>query len=495
MIQRKTMTTSGGSPVGDNQNSLTVGPRGPVLMQDLLLIEKMAHFNRERIPERVVYAKGSGAHGVFEVTQDITKWTKAKLFEQVGKKTEVFARFSTVGGEKGSGDTERDPRGFAVKFYTEEGNWDMVGNNTPVFFIRDGIKFSDFIHSQKRDPHTNLKSPTVMWDFWSLSPESLHQVTILFSDRGTPRGYRHMNGYSSHTFSLVNAEGRRVWCKWHFKTMQGIRNFHREEAIEMLGNDPDFSQRDLFEAIEGGQFPEWRVCVQIMDDDQASAFPYNPFDLTKVWPHKQFPLHEVGIMTLNRMPENYFAEVEQAAFSPANIVPGMGYSPDKMLQARILSYPDAHLHRMGVNYDLLPINKAKCPVHTYHRDGNIRFDDNGGREPNYEPNSFDGAVEDPHFRDLAWAIDGSIIDRYDYHSGNDDFSQAGDLFQLLAPDAQRRLIHNIVMSMGGVSREIQARQIRHFLKADVRYGRGVMDGLCCDPKTVREVEETEGVLK
>ena len=477
MDKRNTMTTSAGAPVGDNQNSLTAGPRGPVLMQDLLLIEKMAHFNRERIPERVVHAKGSGAHGVFEVTADIKKWTNARVFDGVGKKTDVFVRFSTVGGERGSADTERDPRGFAVKFYTEQGNWDMVGNNTPVFFIRDALKFSDFIHTQKRDPRTNLKSPTMMWDFWSLSPESLHQVTILFSDRGTPRGYRHMNGYSSHTFSLVNAEGRRVWCKWHFKTMQGIQNFHREEAIEMVGNDPDFAGRDLFTAIEKGEFPRWRVCVQIMDEEQTPQLPYNPFDLTKVWPHRDFPLHEVGIMTLTRSPENYFAEVEQAAFEPSNVVPGMGYSPDKMLQARILSYPDAHRHRMGVNYDLLPVNQPKCPFHTYHRDGHIRFDGNGGRAPNYEPNSFGGPTQDPKYRDLPWDIGSDPVGRYDHHLGNDDFTQAGNLFRLLPRDAQERLIHNIVMSMKDVPPEIQLRQIQHFLRADENYGRGVAAGL------------------
>ena len=495
MSKRNTLTTAAGAPVGDNQNSLTAGPRGPVLMQDLLLIEKMAHFNRERIPERVVHAKGSGAHGVFEVTGDITKWTKAKIFERVGKKTEVFVRFSTVGGEKGSGDTERDPRGFAVKFYTEEGNWDMVGNNTPVFFVRDPLKFSDFIHTQKRDPRTNLKSPTMMWDFWSLSPESLHQVTILFSDRGTPRGYRHMNGYSSHTFSLINAEGQRVWCKWHFKTMQGIQNFHREEAIETLGKDPDFSQRDLFEAIERGESPSWRVCVQIMDEDEASSFDYHPFDLTKVWPHKQFPLHEVGIMALTRNSENYFAEVEQSAFAPANIVPGMGYSPDKMLQARILSYPDAHRHRMGVNYDLLPVNKPKCPVHTYHRDGHIRFDENGGRAPNYEPNSFGGPTEDPRYRDVSWSIENYPVERYDHRLGNDDFTQAGDLFRLLAPDAQDRLIHNIVMSIKDVPREIQVRQLQHFLKADERYGRGIAENLGYEGKALLELEVLAGAPK
>ncbi len=481
MSERKTMTTAAGNPVGDNQNSLTVGPRGPVLMQDFLLIEKMAHFNRERIPERVVHAKGSGAHGVFEVTQDVTRWTKARLFGQLGRRTEVCVRFSTVGGEKGSADTERDPRGFAVKFYTEEGNWDMVGNNTPIFFIRDPLKFSDFIHTQKRDPQTNLKSPTMMWDFWSLSPESLHQVTILFSDRGTPWGYRHMNGFSSHTYSLIDARGERVWCKWHFKTMQGIKNFTREEAIAMAGQDPDFAQRDLFHALQRGDCPQWRVSVQIMTPEQASSFRYNPFDLTKVWPHRDYPLHEVGIMTLNRNPENYFAEVEQAAFAPGNIVPGLGYSPDKMLQARILSYPDAHRHRLGVNYDLLPVNRPKCPVHTYHRDGNMRLDDNGGVGPNYEPNSFGGPVEDPRYQDPAWDLGDSVAARYDHREGNDDYTQAGDLFRLMKPDERQRLIHNIVMSMQSVPRDIQARQIRHFLAADPNYGQGVAEGLGCQP--------------
>lgn len=477
MSERKTMTTGSGIPVGDNQNSLTVGPRGPVLMQDFLLLEKMAHFNRERIPERVVHAKGSGAHGVFEVTQDVTKWTKAKLFEKVGKKTEVFVRFSTVGGEKGSADTERDPRGFAVKFYTEEGNWDMTGNNTPIFFIRDPLKFSDFIRTQKRDPQTNLKSPTMMWDFWSLSPESLHQVTILFSDRGTPYGYRHMNGYSSHTFSLFDARDQRVWCKWHFKTLQGIKNFTRQEAIEMAGRDPDFAQRDLLGAIQRGDYPKWRACLQIMTEEQAQTFKYNPFDLTKVWSHKEYPLHEVGIMTLNRSPENYFAEVEQSAFAPANVVPGMGFSPDKMLQARILTYPDAHRYRLGVNYDALPVNKPKCPVHTYHRDGHMRFDDNGGPGPNYEPNSFGGPAEDPAYKEPAWPLGDSVVARYNHREGNDDYTQAGDLFRLLSREEQARLVGNIVASMGSVPRDIQARQIRHFYKADPKYGQGVAEGL------------------
>src|SRR5579863_8446230 len=344
------LTTASGIPVVDNQNSLSAGPRGPLLLQDFHLIEKLQHFNRERIPERVVHAKGSGAYGTFTVTHDITKFTFARLFDRIGNKTETFVRFSTVGGEKGSADTERDPRGFAMRFYTEDGNWDLVGNNTPMFFIKDPIKFPDFVHTQKRDPQTHLKLAQMMWDFWSNAPESLHQVTMLFSDRGTPDGYRHMDGFGSHTFSLINAHSELFYVKWHFKTKQGIRNFSRAQADGMKGQDPDYAQRDLFDAIQKGEFPKWRVNVQIMPEKQAEDYHINPFDLTKVWPHRDYPLIEVGELVLDRNPENYFAEVEQAAFEPKNIVPGMGYSPDKMLQARLISYPDAHRYRLGINY-------------------------------------------------------------------------------------------------------------------------------------------------
>jgi catalase len=385
-------------------------------------------------------------------------------------------RFSTVGGEKGSDDSDRDPRGFACKFYTEEGNWDLVGNNTPVFFIRDPLKFGDFIHTQKRDPQTNLKSPTMMWDFWSLSPESLHQVTTLFSDRGTPYGYRHMHGFSSHTYSLINAAGERVWVKWHFLTKQGIKNFTRQEAVKMAGEDPDFAQRDLFKAIESGDFPKWRVCVQIMTEEQAATFKYNPFDLTKVWPHGEFPLIEVAEMTLDRNPVNYFAEVEQAAYEPSNVVPGIGHSPDKMLQVRILSYPDAHRYRLGVNYGAIEVNRAKCPVHTYHRDGMMSVDGNGGIGPNYEPNSFGGAVEDPAYRDPMFPVAGEA-GRHNHRDGNDDYTQPGDLFRLMPEDAKARLIDNIVTSMRSVPERIQRKQIEHFTKADPAYGRGVAEGL------------------
>src|ERR1700728_3912501 len=387
---KKKLTTASGIPYAENENSMTVGPRGPILLQDFILHEKMAHFNRERIPERVVHAKGAGAFGTFTVTNDISEYTKAKLFNKIGKETKIFLRFSTVGGEKGSADTERDPRGFALKFYTEEGNWDMTGNNTPVFFIRDPLKFADFIHTQKRDPETTLKSPTMMWDFWSLSPESLHQVTILFSDRGTPDGYRHMDGFSSHTFSLINDKDELFYVKWHFKTKQKIKNFTREEADHMKSVDMDHSQSDLFRAIEKGDFPKWTVQIQIMPEAEAATYHINPFDLTKVWPHADYPVIEIGELELNRNPANYFAEVEQAAFEPRNVVPGMGFSPDRMLQGRLISYPDAHRYRRGVHYEALPVNQPKCPYASYNRDGSMRFDDNGGIGPNYEPNSFGG---------------------------------------------------------------------------------------------------------
>jgi catalase len=476
-MEKKQLTTAAGRPVGDNQNSLTVGPRGPIVFEDYLLFEKMAHFNRERIPERVVHAKGSGAYGHFTCTNpDMPKYTRAELFSAVGKRTPTFLRFSTVGGEKGSADTERDPRGFALKFYTEEGNWDMVGNNTPVFFIRDPLKFGDFIHTQKRDPQTNLKSPTMMWDFWSLSPESLHQVTILFSDRGTPDGYRHMDGFSSHTFSLINERNELFYVKWHFKTGQGIKNFTREQADEMRGKDPDYAQRDLFDAIQNGSFPAWRVYVQIMPEKEVESYHINPFDLTKVWPHQDYPLIQVGELVLDRNPRNYFAEVEQAAFDPKNIVPGMGYSPDKMLQARLISYPDAHRYRIGVNYDALPVNRPQCPVHTYHRDGAMRFDGNFESAPNYEPNSFGGPVENPQYRERPRTIHGSV-DRHNHRMDGDYYMQPGNLFRLMKQDERERLIGNIVASMKTVPDHIQERQILHFKKADPEYGAGVAAGL------------------
>ena len=482
--KRNRMTTAAGVPVGDNQNSLTAGPRGPVLMQDYQLMEKMAHFNRERVPERVVHAKGAGAYGTFKVTGDISRYTRAKIFSKVGKTCEIFVRFSTVAGELGSADTARDPRGFAVKFYTEEGNWDMVGNNTPVFFVRDPLKFSDFIHSQKRDPRTGMRDNTMQWDFWSLSPESLHQVTTLFSDRGIPATLRHMNGYSSHTYSLWNEAGERYWVKWHFKTMQGIKCLTSDEATRIAGEDLDHHRRDLFTAIEKGEFPKWRAMVQIMPEKDAETYAINPFDLTKVWPHKDYPLIEVGVMELNRNPENYFAEVEQAAFEPGNLPPGMGASPDKMLQARLLSYPDAHRYRIGVNYAALPVNKPRCPVHHYHRDGQTRFDGNFGRAPNYEPNSFGGPVEDARSKEPPLKISGDA-DRYDHRAGNDDYTQAGNLYRLMNADQKAQLIGNLVDALKPVPREIQVRQIHHFYQADPAYGEGVARGLGIDINRVK----------
>ncbi|MCC7343613.1 MAG: catalase [Deltaproteobacteria bacterium] len=470
--KKTTLTTAAGIPVADNQNSLSAGPRGPLLTQDWPLFEKHAHFNRERIPERVVHAKGSAAYGTFTVTHDITRFSKAKLFAEVGKKTECFLRFSTVAGERGAADAERDVRGFALKFYTEEGNWDLVGNNTPVFFVRDPYKFPDFIRTQKRDPKTNLRNPTAMWDFWSLSPESLHQVTILFSDRGIPKSYRHMHGFGSHTYSFLNASNERFWVKFHFKSMQGIENYSNDEAERLIGRDRESHQKDLFEAIERQEFPKWRFCVQVMPEADAEKTRYNPFDLTKVWPHGDYPLIDVGVLELNRNPENYFAEVEQASFSPANVVPGIGHSPDKMLQFRIFSYADAHRHRLGVNYESLPVNRPRCPVHSYHRDGAMRFDGNEGGKVNYEPNSFGGPVEDPRFKEPPLKISGDA-DRYDHREGNDDYSQAGDLFRLMSPAQRELLMDNIAAAMQGVPAEFLRRQIEHFRKADPAYGEGV----------------------
>ena len=476
-----TLTSTNGAPVAENQHSQTAGERGPVLMQDFWLFEKMAHFNRERIPERVVHAKGSAAYGKLRITGDISRYSGAKIFSAVGNEADVFLRFSTVAGERGAADAERDVRGFALKIYTEEGNWDIVGNNTPVFFVRDPLKFSDFIHTQKRDPRTNLRNHTAAWDFWSLSPESLHQVTILMSDRGLPRNFRQIHGFGSHTYSFYNAAGERFWVKFHFKSLQGIENFSDQEAAAVVGDDRESAQRDLFGAIENGDFPRWRFCVQVMPEAEANSHWYNPFDLTKVWPHGDYPLIEVGILELNRNPENYFAEVEQAAFAPANVVPGIGHSPDKMLQARIVSYTDAHRHRLGVNFQALPVNRPQCPVFGYHRDGAMRFDGNSGGAVNYEPNSFGGprqasASGCPVLAEPPLRIDGPAA-RYDHRVGNDDYKQPGDLFRLLTPEKRQLLFGNIARHMASVPREIQLRQLCHFFRADPEYGRGVAAAL------------------
>ena len=475
MSDKPTLTTTGGAPVPDNQNSVSAGPRGPLLLQDYQLIEKLAHQNRERIPERVVHAKGSAAYGRLTVTHDISRFTKAKAL-QVGADSEVLLRFSTVAGERGAADAERDVRGFALKVYTEEGNWDLVGNNTPVFFVRDPLKFPDFIHTQKRHPTTNLRSPTAMWDFWSLSPESLHQVTILFSDRGLPQGYRFMHGFGSHTYSLISAAGERVWVKFHFKSMQGVRNWTNAEGDAVIAKDRESAQRDLFEAIEGGDYPRWRFCIQVMTEDQVEAAPFNPFDLTKVWPHADYPLIEVGVLELNRNPDNYFAEVEQSSFSPSNIVPGIGFSPDKMLQARIFAYADAHRYRIGTHYEQLPVNRPRRPVAHYHADGAMRFDAPDRTDAYYEPNSFGGPVQSDRFGEPPLKLTGDA-DRYDHREGNDDYGQARALFQLMSQDQQRQLFENIAAAMAGVPEAIQRRQIGLFLKVHSDYGHGVAERL------------------
>lgn len=477
MNKLQQQTTAAGIPVPDNQTSLTAGERGPTLLQDHFLLEKLAHFNRERIPERVVHAKAAGAHGTFTVTNDITKYTKASIFAKVGKQTSMIGRFSTVAGEKGSADTVRDVRGFALKFYTDEGNWDLVGNNTPVFFIRDAIKFPDFIHSQKRDPQTNTRSDTMQWDFWSQVPEALHQITILFSDRGIPRGIPYMNGYGSHTYSFINAQNERFWVKFHFKTLQGIQNMMQDEADALVGKDPDYHTRQLFEAIARGEFPKWKLSVQIMPEKEAETYRWNPFDLTKVWPHSDYPLIEVGVMELNRNPQNYFAEVEQAAFSPANVVQGISFSPCKMLQARIFAYADAHRYRLGANYELLPINRPKVEVRNYQRDGHMRCDENGGASVNYEPNSFGGPQANAAFDEPPLRISGDAA-RYEQKRGvDDDYIQPGNLFRLMPPDEQQRLIANIVGSLKKTPKAIQEKMAAHFKKADPAYGGGIANGL------------------
>ena len=472
---QKTMTTTAGNPISDNQNSITAGERGPVLLQDYQLIEKLAHQNRERIPERVVHAKGSGAFGVLEITEDISKYTKAKVLQK-GEKTKMLLRFSTVAGERGAADAERDVRGFALKFYTKEGNWDLVGNNTPVFFIRDAYKFPDFIHTQKRHPHSNMRSNTAMWDFWSLSPESLHQVTILMSDRGIPKSYRHVNGYGSHTYSLINTSGERFWVKFHFKTLQGIETITNAQAEAIVAKDRESNQRDLFENIQAGNFPKWSFEIQIMTNEQAKNSSFNPFDLTKVWPHKDYPMIKVGIMTLNENPKNYFNEIEQASFSPSNVVSGISFSPDKMLQARIFSYPDAHRYRVGTHYEMLPVNKPIVEVNTYHADGSMNYEIKEPTDAYYEPNSFNGPIEDKSFAEPVFET-GNIADRYNHRIGNDDFSQPRALFELMSANQKEQLFSNIAAAMDTVPRNIIDRQIALFEQVHPDYAAGVKKAL------------------
>ncbi|HSD39053.1 MAG TPA: catalase [Rhodocyclaceae bacterium] len=468
----KKLTTSAGCPVADNQNVMTAGPRGPQLLQDVWFLEKLAHFDREVIPERRMHAKGSGAYGTFTVTQDITRFTQARLFSQVGKQTDIFVRFSTVAGERGAADAERDIRGFAIKFYTEEGNWDLVGNNTPVFFLRDPLKFPDLNHAVKRDPRTNLRSAHSNWDFWTRLPEALHQITVVMSDRGIPASYRHMHGFGSHTFSFINASRERFWVKFHWLSMQGIRNLSDAEAEAAIGRSRETHQSDLLESIDKGDFPRWKFCVQVMPESDAAKVPYNPFDLTKVWPHADYPLIEVGVLELNRNPANYFAEVEQAAFNPANIVPGIGFSPDKMLQGRLFSYGDAQRYRLGVNHNHIPVNAARCPVHSYHRDGAMRIDGNHGSTLAYEPNGSAEWAEQPEFREPPLGASGAA-DHWNHREDSDYFSQPGALFRLMSPAQQQILFDNTARAIAGAGQEIQLRHIDHCTKADPAYGAGV----------------------
>ena len=470
------LTTAAGAPVVDNQNVQTAGPRGPMLLQDVWHLEKLAHFAREVIPERRMHAKGSAAYGTFTVTHDITKYTKAKLFSQVGKKTDLVLRFSTVAGERGAADAERDIRGFAVKFYTEEGNWDLVGNNTPVFFLRDPLKFPDLNRAVKRDPYTNLRSAENNWDFWTLLPEALHQVTIVMSERGIPRTYRHMHGFGSHTFSFINAANERFWVKFHFRSQQGIENLSDAEAEALVGRDRESHQADLLHAIERGEFPKWKLQIQVMPEKDAASYRFNPFDLTKVWPHADYPLIDVGVMELNRNPKNYFAEVEQLAFTPAAVVPGISFSPDKMLQSRLFSYGDAQRYRLGVNHHQIPVNAPKCPFHSYHRDGTMRVDDNNGAEIGYEPNSKGALQEQPDFREPPLALSGSA-DHWNHREDEDYYSQPAALFRLMTPAQQQVLFDNTARSVGGASKAIQQRHIDNCTKADAAYGAGVAAAL------------------
>ena len=477
IMEKKKMTTASGRPVADNQNVQTAGRPGPMLLQDPWFLEKLSHFDREVIPERRMHAKGSGAYGTFTVTHDITKYTRASIFSEVGKKTECFVRFSTVAGERGAADAERDIRGFAMKFYTETGNWDLVGNNTPVFFLRDPLKFPDLNLVVKRDPHTNMHSANSNWDFWTSLPEALHQVTITMSDRGIPASYRHMHGFGSHTFSFINKDNVRTWVKFHFKTLQGIKNLTDEEAMELIGRDRESHQRDLYEAIERGDFPRWELKVQLMTEQEADGYRINPFDLTKVWPHADFPLHDVGVLELNRNPENYFAEVEQSAFNPMNVIDGIGFSPDKMLQGRLFSYRDAQNYRLGVNHGQIPVNRPRCPFHSYHRDGMMRTDGNNGSAIGYEPNSYGEWQDSPEMKEPPLKLHGDAYNYNEREYDEDYYSQPGDLFRLMSPGQQKALFKNTAANMGDSELFIKQRHVRNCYKADPAYGRGVAEAL------------------
>ena len=471
----KKLTNDFGNIVADNQNSLSAGPKGPLLLQDYILLEKLAHQNRERIPERVVHAKGSGAYGELKITADISQFTKAKVLQK-GEVTPLFLRFSTVAGESGAADAERDVRGFAIKFYTKEGNWDLVGNNTPTFFIRDAYKFPDSIHTQKRHPRTNLRNANAAWDFWTLCPEALHQITILMSDRGIPASYRHMHGFGSHTYSLINDKGERFWVKFHFKTQQGIKNLTNKEAEEIIARDRESHQRDLYNSIEKGDFPKWTFQVQILPENEVDKLGFNPFDLTKVWPHSIVPLMDIGEMILNNNPQNYFNEVEQDAFSPSNIMPGIGFSPDKMRHGRIFSYPDAHRYRVGTNYHLLPINRARSEVNTYNVAGAMNFDEYKNKSAYYEPNSYDDSPkEDKNYLEPDLNLE-AAAQRY-APLDNDFYTQPKALFDIMNDSQKEQLFNNIASSMEGVEQKIIDKALMHFEKISKEYAEGVKKAL------------------
>ncbi|MDR0817193.1 MAG: catalase [Clostridiales Family XIII bacterium] len=489
----KTLTTTVGAPVVDNTNVTTVGERGPMTLQNPWFIEKLAHFDRELIPERRMHAKGSGAFGTFTVTDDITQYTKAKIFSEVGKQTEVFVRFSTVAGERGAADAERDIRGFATKFYTEDGNWDLVGNNTPVFFLRDPLRFPDLNHAVKRDPKTNMRSAQNNWDFWTLLPEAFHQVTITMSDRGLPKSYRNMHGFGSHTYSLISADNKRTWVKYHWVCQQPIENLSDEEAEILVGKDRESHQNDLFNAIENGDYPKWQLAIQIMTEEQAKNHFENPFDITKIWSHKDFPLIPVGVMELNRNPENYFADVEQAAFNPSNIVPGVGFSPDKLLQGRLFSYGDAQRYRLGVNHHQIPVNSPKGkpePAHYYHRDGQMRVDGNFGGTPAYQPNQYSEWEDSKATKEPPLEVQGAV----DIYEPKDDvtddcFKAAGDLYRLIAADKKDLLIENTARNIAPVTDNVKYRHAVHCYLADKDYGERITEALGLDLARVTELSK------
>lgn len=488
---KENLTAVNGRPIAHNENIKTAGVRGGVMLEDTWYLEKMSHFNREVIPERRMHAKGSGAFGTFTVTHDITKYTKADLFSEIGKKTDMFARFSTVAGERGAADAERDIRGFALKFYTNEGNWDLAGNNTPVFFFRDPMLFPDLNHAVKRDPRTNMRSAQNNWDFWSMIPEALHQVTITMGDRGIPKSYRHMHGFGSHTFSLINKDNERVWTKFHFVCQQGIEYLTDAQAAEVVSTDRESNQKDLYESIEKGQYPKWKMYIQVMTEDEAKEMPYNPFDLTKVWYHKDFPLIEVGYFELNRNPDNYFQDVEQAAFNPADIVPGIGYSPDRMLQGRLFAYGDAQRYRLGVNFHQIPVNRPKFEANYFHRDGFMRVDGNFGSKVHYNPNSYDQWKDQNHLAEPPYDGMGPA-DNYNFRDDDDNYyEQPGKLFRMMDDDEKQRLFENTARNMEGTTELVQKRHIRHCYLADPAYGEGVAKALGIDMKDI-DLNDTYG---